>query len=1497
MGFEELTRQLLVAAPPAGCARLEHKGVGADGGVEVLAHLTNGSAIGYQTKYHLDVFGAAQIAQIRNSYQAALAAYPQMTGYVVVLPRNLAGGARPQIRSQRALWDRFITEAIETASGLGRVVEITLWDETFLFSRLTQLDPIHAGLRLYWFDHVSLTDDWFTSRFEITKADLSERYLPNDHVDVQIQATLDVPARGPLYLASIVEHHAALCEIGTTLEGAQRVAPELGEPDDWSIMHEGLIELRRASKTVDFTSPEKLDLTALLAAGRTFMESRVVVALSDAWRASKAPDLSEEQTRTRLHYCRKAEAAIERVGRSLNTLDSSLLRKPALLVLGEAGAGKSHALAHLVERHLEKAAPAILLLGQHFGHGEPRGQILDRLGLGHLTFQDFLGAMNAAALATGRPGLLIIDAVNEAHAPQVWASTLAGLAVEIGRFEALALIVSCREVYAPMCIPTGWDVTRAYHHGFAGDEGAAAKAYLDRHGIDRPAAPFLDPSFTNPLLLSTCVRRLVAEGRKAFPLGIDGVSQLFDFWLDGVEGNLVQRGYGRIARGDGGLKRALGRLADEMALDRCEALPLAKAQAVLEREVSTIAPATAEDYLLRRLLAEGVLRRDPAFGDQGETINFTFQRFSDHLIAQAILRLFDQAATLAVALKADGDLGYLLGKDWRRHAGVIEALMVQAPERLGVELIDLEANFANDVKLSVESFLQSLLWRGGDATNSRTVEIFEICWAAEPDAQHRFLTTLLRLASRPGHALNATYLHGHLVAMSMPQRDAKLAGFFYDALHEDGAADVLIDWALSARTELAEPERVGLVAKMLGWFLSAPYRPLRDRATKALGALFLKSPHQMAPIIEAFMVVDDAYVRERILAAAYGAATHMPADNPSVRAAARAAYDGVFKTSPVERHAYVRHYARGLVELAVSAGSINGLHPARAKPPYSTEPIQIWPSIEDLRAHQEAASTILWSTVGHLPASGTTDMAGDFGRYIMGSIGRDFTLARMIDGDPEPIGAVKQRFWDAVDAAGGDLPALAQRARETHAAIATRRAEKTWAYFQTLKAGEEEEGEDDDEEVERIKDNSILSAAIAAQQALRAALPAYLALEDDQEIGFPHHGDRSHRRFPLDLGQRWVANRVLELGWSPTLHGRIEREAGRFEGRNEHASERIGKKYQWIAFHELIGYLADHHWYVGYDERPSALMTVVDFHDVDLDPSYFPPDPSLAPQGLPVLALPRTNHAAPASLAAAKAWVNSLADLPSPADFVEGRGSDGSRWWWLGGGGDDTGYHDKLSCEGLMQTGTRDIEFIVLPTQDAPRLHNLLTGFKKPDNDADDEGWPTPRLFGEFRAALTPEDDLVLHRAVGAIRYGRLTHGYQPHRGEYDFAGHDEGGFATPRRWLLRALHLRPAGPHQPWFIDDCGRTALHTPSRVGQSGGAMINADLLEPVLRARGLTAAWLVWAEKDGGVGAGPHYRPRNDLFRAVFGGMWWRDDSVWRGSNWLAERELKRPWVTD
>lgn len=83
--------------------------------------------------------------------------------------------------------------------------------------------------------------------------------------------------------------------------------------------------------------------------------------------------------------------------------------------------------------------------------------------------------------------------------------------------------------------------------------------------------------------------------------------------------------------------------------------------------------------------------------------------------------------------------------------------------------------------------------------------------------------------------------------------------------------------------------------------------------------------------------------------------------------------------------------------------------------------------------------------------------------------------------------------------------------------------------------------------------------------------------------------------------------RIFELGYNAEIHGYFDIRI-KSENRGVPMVERIGKKYQWIAFHELLAFLADKYkirnntW--GAEDSPRSYSGPWDLYVRDIDPSY-----------------------------------------------------------------------------------------------------------------------------------------------------------------------------------------------------------------------------------------------------------------------------------------------------
>ncbi len=183
--------------------------------------------------------------------------------------------------------------------------------------------------------------------------------------------------------------------------------------------------------------------------------------------------------------------------------EATLANVPALLLLGNAGTGKTHLLCDVAQNRVESGLPTVLLLGEQFNDEEPWSQIIGLLGLS-CTKEEFLGALEAAAQTKQSKALIFIDALNEGEGKKLWKKHFAGMLATLSRFPRLGIAVSVRSPYEDVVIPknlSSEQLIRETHHGFAQYEYQATRTFFAHFGIKRPSVPLLNPEFQNPLFL------------------------------------------------------------------------------------------------------------------------------------------------------------------------------------------------------------------------------------------------------------------------------------------------------------------------------------------------------------------------------------------------------------------------------------------------------------------------------------------------------------------------------------------------------------------------------------------------------------------------------------------------------------------------------------------------------------------------------------------------------------------------------------------------------------------------------------------------------------------------------------------------------------------------------------------------------------------------------------------------------------------------------------
>ena len=737
-----------------------------------------------------------------------------------------------------------------------------------------------------------------------------------------------------------------------------------------------------------------------------------------AWeleRAAESGDLSSSTTdRYRRHQFVQVAAQAREATRLLREF-APFAQRRVLLLTGPAGQGKTHTLIHELRRVIASGGIAIGALAQTlYESGDLRSALLQTWGHAD-SFGGFLDAIENAAAQAGQRALIVIDALNETPNRTRWKNEINGILREILERPHLSVALSVRSDYRLHVLPETtserpliW--VEHQHMGFAGIEPDALLAYYSHYGVTAPVAPPIG-ELSNPLYVQLLVKSL--QGRSAPSHWLPSWLEVWGAWIDRLEADARGRLTLDPSRSRP-IRRCLSKLATAM---------IASGHFYLSRlEADQIAGATAGvDGLVGFLCSAGALI--DRIENDDDIIEFGFERLSDTFFADRLLdRLFDGKTGLAerrnalsAALVSNGEFtalaapGHVEDPLSSRRAGLLEALCLAVPIRVGVELPELIPAEAPDPQGWImpdsdlrEAFTDSLRWRcrteefAGDRKSLwRTYRRRGARLSAAAD-----LDELIRLALIPGHPFAMEYvLHPRLLRKrSVGARDASWSVNLVSLWRDDASnLSVLVRWASDSNLTGLHADIALPVARVLAWACAASQQTLREHATRGLTRSLVACPEVLTRVLADFLLVNDDYVLESVLTATWGVL--IDRQHPDVcAAAAQQVHDAIFEGNGPRCHLTIRHYARRIVETACEQGWLNGIELSRVRPPYrSTLPLAQVPSEAELCALDTSSGfhSIVGSALGH-----------DFYWYVMGATsgGKPFS-SRPLPHSSEPIRA------------------------------------------------------------------------------------------------------------------------------------------------------------------------------------------------------------------------------------------------------------------------------------------------------------------------------------------------------------------------------------------------------------------------------------------------------------------------------------------------------------
>lgn len=1150
-GFEELVSQL--ARKEDISNKRHYFRIGKpDAGVECLWILNDDTEWAWQAKYFASSLDSSQWKQLDESVKTVMSKHPKVVKYIIAIPIDPPDARVKGRKSLLQKWDEHIVKWQGWAKLQNLTIEFIPWWHSDFIQRFQK--PENAGFLKFWFDKEYFNDEWFEDKLEISIANLGNRYTSEINFELDIVKIFDGIARDNKFYAQL---HKQFDDLLISLKKIKSGYEDSELSKQFSTLTRFCDSLNQEYINIISNKENQYDFGILVS---KMKEVTSILNSIDKIIDELIPKLNQ-RSKESLEYLkynlRNAYSQIVNFESFIVSKTVGLFNKPYLLLDGEAGVGKSHLLADIANIRQKEGKYSILLLGQHFNREEnPQKQILDQLDL-NCRFDEFLEALNCKAQISRTRLMIIIDAINEGAGRKFWPDNLNGFITSISKYNWLGLVISIRSSYLKLFEDNIKNLSRELiqftHFGFRNVEYEASKLFFKNYNIELPSVPLLHPEFQNPLFLKIFCEGLNKAGFTKIPDGIDGITQVFDFFISSINKKLSLPKNFNYLQELNLVKKIIHEITKYKSIHNLFYVPLDTAVEIIteiQRKYNI------NGNLAEELIAEGIFSKNLFWKEKGsyeEGIYISYERFDDHLVVSEILEKVSNEK-IKECFESQGALFNFIKDEYaiNQNRGIIEALSIQLPEKYGIELFELLRE--NDNYEIAEAFVSSLLWRKNKSLiEERVVDYINNVVLNFEGTHDYYWDTIIAVAINPKHCFNANKTHAVLSRYSLAGRDEWWTQLIHNWYNDDWSVKRLIDWAWSSegKNHISD-ESIELAATMLAWFLTSSNRKLRDSATKALICILENRIHIVINLLKKFADVNDPYVNERIYASAYGCILQSET-RQNFKELSEYIYETIFHQEKVYPHVLLRDYARNIMEYTLTLGIELNIDVKLIQPPYKSnfppipqdieiEKYEIDHNNSNFRDYYWSINKILYSMEVEHSRNGKNVHYGDFGRYVFQSA---------------------FNYWEELNIS--DLKNIA------------------------------------------IK-------------------------------------------------------KIFDMGYCAEKHGSFDHKIG-YRDRHYHEAERIGKKYQWIALHELLAQVSDNYqmrapWSWGDDIEMIDYCGPWEPFSRDIDPStigkYTETDLLNIQPKIEYDNWSMENHL----------WLKSISDMPNPKLLIE---NDSKEWLMLEG--------------------------------------------------------------------------------------------------------------------------------------------------------------------------------------------------------------------------------------
>lgn len=1175
-GFEEFCCQIFHLSSselniPQNSNFYRVRGAGGDGGVEAYWQFPNGKEIGIQAKYFFSL-DSSKWTQVKKSIEKAKKNHPNLSKYIICFPIDLTDSHEEGKTTNRDIFNEEIKKWNNKYKPKG--MELEFWG----LHELTAFLQRNIELMPFWFDKISISQNDFSTNFKTFKDIVGDRYQPEINIDLEKFDYFNYLQQNLKFVDILNEKLKDLEDKNNKKRYICEHIPAKYSRKIKSSFFNLLTQLEENITNLSKNLFYEIDYECLNTYTCEILETLNLIIQKPIKPIKLTNNYSTDDFRRDFN---ELDDILYNFKKLINSSQVLINKKRILFLNGEGGKGKTHLMASIIDERNKNNLVSLIFDGGQLDLSSTISDTIKKNFCGLSCSNDeFYTALDTLSWLSGQRGVIFIDALDEQSNCKLWQKKLPVFLREIEKYKHLAVAISYRTEYQKDIFVESLEGQKDLFctaPGFTNIKIHKLAKIFNKYEVEIPTLPTLYPEFYNPLFLILYCKYLQNMGEKEVGNLTEGYTNIFGNYINSINKKISTEL--DLDESNNTIQKICKEIALKMYDEERQDLPKKDVNTIIEKYHSTNKHSQS---ILKKLLSDGFISKYKHYGEDEEYIRFSFGKFSDFIIINNLVDNYFDINNPLASFKKGTKLHDVIFK-YMRHTPV-EIMATVLPEKTNgkIEILDIYKKKKDDfINPYSQYFLESLKDRNPKYITKRSIDsLFKLF----QNEEEKIIETLIFLSLKQNCIIDSKKLHSYLKNMKLFERDS-FWSCSIDYLYEnkvDNIIEKIISYIWECDNNIKNNKFSIDYAILLSWFLTSSNRSLRDKSTKSLTNLFTYNLDIVPKVLENFNDINDAYVLERIYCAVYGACLRNKSFTEAynnIKSIAKKTYDLIFKDNNPPPHFLIRDYAKNIIELAISLKLIDSKKVQNIIPPYKSTFPKI-PTQKNINKIYECIGQ--YNSCNGKPLLKNVHYSvpdGDWGIYVLKHV-----LWKISEKPQEEL-------------AENQLTEFIETLKDSS---------KIWKdkiYLHDFEIAENEL---------KVLDNNVFDSQYAThflnslnkteKNKLFKIVKIYQT-EQQLKIKRLHSYNKCETNFIQDA-ENWILKRVADLCDYKTLPDEFK-DYVPYNGRASKIKERIGKKYQWIALYEFIGYALDKFIYVESDwvNKIVKYDGALHFGNRDIDPT------------------------------------------------------------------------------------------------------------------------------------------------------------------------------------------------------------------------------------------------------------------------------------------------------